>query len=222
MLLYKGYEEEMMTKSLKDQVYEYISRKIQLGEIFPNEKITEVGIANEMGISRTPVREALIQMISDGLLEKTPDKGLIIKKYSKEAKFETFQIIGALDGLAGSLATSYLTDEDLLKMQELTEKMDIAIKYHNYQDYGNLKHEFHSIYINKSGNETLNTLLNSMINNTMPKTYYSNDQEKLFNLLSEYSNREHKELIECFYKKDTAAVEAKLREHWKIVDEESI
>ncbi len=211
-----------MSQSLKDQVYEYISRKIQLGEIFPNEKITEVGIANQMGISRTPVREALIQMVSDGFLERTSDKGLIVKQYTKEDKFETFQIIGALDGLAGSLATNRLTDEEILKMQELTERMDIAIKYQNYQDYGNLKHVFHSIYINKCGNVKLINLLNSMINNFMPKTYYSIDKEKLFQILSNYSNREHKELVEHFKKRDSAAVEAKLKEHWNIVDEEFI
>lgn len=211
-----------MAQSLKDQVYEYIIRKIQLGELFPNDKITEVGIANEMGISRTPVREALIQMVSDGLLEKSPDKGLTIKEYTKEAKMEAFQIIGVLDGLAGSLAVARLTDEDILKMQELTEKMDIAIKYRNYHDYGDLKHEFHSIYINKCGNETLINLLNSMIDNTMPKTYFKDEEETLFQLLSEYSNREHKELVECFQKKDAALVDAKLKEHWTTVDEDAI
>jgi len=211
-----------MSKSLKEQVYEYISRKIQLGEIFPNEKITEVGIAKEMGISRTPVREALIRMVSDGLLEKAPDKGLIIKQYTKENIFKTFQIIGALDGLAGALAVDRLSYEEIMKMQELTERMDIAIKYHNYQDYGNLKNEFHSTYINKCGNTVLIEMLHSMIHNTMPKTYYSKDTEKLFELLSNYSNREHKELVELFKNKDAAAVEVKLREHWKIVDEEFI
>lgn len=211
-----------MSKPLKDQVYEYVIQKIQVGELFPNEKITEVAIAEEMGISRTPVREALIQMTSDGVLEKVRNKGLVIKEYTDKDKFDTYQIIGVLDGLAGSLAADFLTSDDILKMKELSERMDIAIKYHNYQEYTKLKQKFHSLYIDKCGNETLINLLNSFVNNAMPKTYYHQDEDKLFQLLSEYSNREHKELVELFKQKDKQGVEEKLKEHWEVVDEDAI
>lgn len=215
-------EGSILSSTLKKQVYESISNKIQLGEIFPNERVSEVAIAKEMGISRTPVREALIQLISDGFLEKTRDKGIVIREYTMKDKYDTFQIIGALDGLAASLAVNKLTEEDILKMEELTEKIDVAIKYYNYQDYGKLKQEFHLIYINKCDNIVLIDLLNSMINNFMPKTYYNKDTEKLFSMLSNYSNREHKELVQLFKAKDTPGIIENLKQHWKIVDEEFI
>ena len=66
-------------KSLKDHVYDYIETQIKEGKLSPNQRINEAVICKELNISRTPVREALIQLSAEGVLENNARKGLILK-----------------------------------------------------------------------------------------------------------------------------------------------
>lgn len=202
---------------LKNKIYNYISRKIQNGEYMPNQKITEIEICKEMGVSRTPIREALIKLSADNLLERIPNKGFFVRDVDKSEKLETYELLAVLDGLAGFLAVNKLTAEDILHMEELVSKIDIAIKYHKYSEYAKLQNAFHDIYINKCGNTKLINTLNSLRYNFIPQTYISNDVEKLFEMLS-HCNKEHWELIDCMRKRDAEGCEMLLKRHWKTLD----
>ncbi|PAB60604.1 GntR family transcriptional regulator [Anaeromicrobium sediminis] len=201
-------------KSLKDHVYEYISKKIQNGELLSEEKINESEICRELEISRTPAREALIQLSSENLLEYIPRKGFIVKEFDITKKLEIYQIIGNLDALAASLSIDNLTETEILKMEELLEKINISIKYTNFSDYSQFQNEFHDVYINKCNNNTLIELLNSYRFNFIRQTYLSDDKEKLFKVLAQV-NKEHKEMLNCFKNKDKEGVERILKNiHW--------
>ena len=69
----------MRVKSLSEQVYDYINRLIRTGELKNNDKIDDVALVETLGVSRTPIREALIQLTSDGLLTNKPRKGFFVK-----------------------------------------------------------------------------------------------------------------------------------------------
>ena len=112
-----------------------------------------------------------------------------------------YEIIGVLDALAATSAMNNVTEEDLLKMEELVDKIDISIKYTNYTDYMNFQNEFHDVYIEKCGNETLIEMLKSLKNNFIRQSYLSEDKEKLFEVLEDV-NKDHKNIISCFEKKD--------------------
>ena len=84
-------------KSLSEQVYDYIVYKIKIGELLFDEKINETALIDQLGISRTPIREALIQMSSDGILENIPRKGFFVKSISNQKISEVYKIIGVLD-----------------------------------------------------------------------------------------------------------------------------
>ncbi|MGQ9558237.1 MAG: GntR family transcriptional regulator [Desulfurispora sp.] len=211
-------------EALKNMVYEFISRKIQNGELMPNQKVTELEICRELGVSRTPVREALIQLAADNLLEKIPNRGFFVKQVDKGEKLEIYDVLSILDGHAGYLAASRVDEVDITEMQELTEKIDIAIKYRKFNEYARLQNLFHDIYINKCGNSTLIKLLNSLRYNFIPQTYISHDdaqQERLFKILS-FCNEQHKELLDCFRRGDAAGARAVLEKHWKTIDYELI
>ena len=68
-------------KSLVDQVYDYISTKVKVGDLNAGERIHEAALIQEMGISRTPIREALLRLASDGILESVPRKGFFVRSY---------------------------------------------------------------------------------------------------------------------------------------------
>ncbi len=200
--------------SLKDHVYNYIAEKIQNGELSPGEKINEAEICEKLNISRTPAREALIQLSSDNILEYIPRRGFLVKEIDTKKKLEVYQIIGTLDALAATSAVDYISDEDILKMKEIVEKIDISIKYNNYTDYMNLQSEFHDIYINKSNNETLIDLLKSLKNAFIRQSYLSEDKDKLFSVLANV-NEEHRDIIRYFEERDKKKLEKALKDkHW--------
>lgn len=201
-------------ESLKDHVYEYIINKIQNGELLPNQKVNEADICEELGISRTPAREALIQLSSDNLIEYIPRKGFLVKEIDEKMKLDTYQIIGNLEALAAKLAISTLDDNDIMRMKECVEKMDIAIKYYNYSDYAQMQRDFHDIYISKCNNPSLIELLHRLKNSFIRLSYMSEDKDRLFEALT-LVNLQHKDILEALENKDPEAVEKAEVAHWE-------
>lgn len=203
-------------RSLKDHVYDYIATEIQNGNLLPNQKINEVALAEKLEVSRTPVREALIQLASENLLEFFPRKGFIVKELSIKNKLDVFQIVAVLDALAASLSVKLLTDEDLHKMEELVKKIDHAISQRNYSEYQKYQYEFHLVYIEKCNNDTLIDLLQSLQNSFVRQIYLSKDEDKLFSVLTQM-NEQHANIVKHFRDKDTDKLEQLIKhEHWKI------
>ncbi|WP_373233215.1 GntR family transcriptional regulator [Cohnella sp.] len=203
-------------QSLKDHVYTYIAECIQNGTLLPNQKLSENSICEKLEVSRTPVREALIQLASENYLEYYPRRGFVVKELDTKKKLDVFQLIGTLDALAARLSVSYISEEDISKMEKFADEIDTSIKQQNYSDYQLYQNEFHNIYIHKCNNDTLIELLESLQNSFVRQTYLSNDKTKLYTVL-EQMNIEHKQMIQLFKKKDEEGLENFLKNvHWKI------
>ena len=201
-------------ESLKDHVYAYITKKIQNGELLPKQKVNELEICKELDISRTPAREALIQLSSDNLIEYIPRKGFLVKEIDNKKKLDSYKIIGNLDALSASIAFDYITDEDIFKMNEYVDKMEISIKYQNYTDYCQQQTQFHDIYINKCNNPSLIELLHQLKNSFIRLSYISDDKNRLFQALATV-NQEHKNITARFEQHDRVALEAAIKAHWE-------
>jgi len=200
--------------SLKDHVYNYISEKINEGSLTPNEKINEQLICEELQISRTPVREALIQLATEGYLENLPRRGFRVRPIDENKAMEFYRIIGVLEGLAGSLSLEFITSKEVDHMKKLVIAMDQAIVSELYDNYYKLQTEFHNTFINICNNEELIRLLNQLKRSFIRQTYINEDSEDLFEVLKR-TNEEHKKIIELFEKKDANDLERYLREvHW--------
>lgn len=200
--------------SLKDHVYEYISKRIQEGTIKPNDKLNEQDICNELNISRTPVREALIELAADGLLDSEPRRGFRVKPLTLEKAKDLYMIIGALDAMAATLALDILTKDDISLMRKLISQMDIAVTNNKLDEYYKLQVDFHNTYINKCGNEELIKILNQLKMRFIRQGYDSN--EKLIQIFSE-TNKEHKMILDLMEKKDADKLEHYLRNvHWDV------
>lgn len=214
MLIYKQWGVgNIKEDQLTTRVYEYISNKIQMGEYKPNQRITEIEICNAMGVSRTPAREALTKLAGENLLEKIPNKGFVVREFQEKEKLDTYEVIGVLDALAGVLCLEFLTEEELTKMEELSEMMNIAIKYKNYENYVSISNDFHNIYRGKCENKVLINTINSLVYNFIPKSYISENEEELFKMIS-HSNKEHIKLVKAMKEKDINQVELILKKHW--------
>lgn len=201
-------------ESLRDYVYKYISNKIQVGELTANQKISEADICRDLSISRTPAREALIKLASDNLIEYAPRRGFFVKELSIKEKLDIYSVIGCLDGFAAASAVDKMTEDDLEKMAELVDEIEISIENKDYSLYIKLQFSFHRIYIEKVDNKTLVDSINALENSFLPITYANKNHELLFPILRDV-NEEHRHIIELFRKKDKEELEHFLRNiHW--------
>ena len=202
-------------RSLKDHVYEYIADLIDSGKIEDN-KISEQHICDALNVSRTPVREALIQLASDGYLESMPRKGFRVKAISEESAKEIVEIIGPLDGRAALLALKHITDKDLQQLHFLHNSMQMALNAKMYKKYDDLQHEFHTFYIEKSGNEKLIAYLQKLNRHFMKREYAHVEGSELDALLQR-ANDEHAEIIRLFETHDGIRLQRYIRDvHWNI------
>lgn len=201
-------------KTLKDHVYDHIADQIRIGELRPGQKINENIICQELGISRTPVREALIQLAAEGVLNNTARKGFVIKSMSREDVREIYQLIGLLDGYAAKLASDFLTESDLSDMGFHIGAMDLAIRSGNYPMYHDQQTTFHQVYIDKCKNQTLINTVSGAKNKLLKRSYTDSDDARLQEVFLD-TNEEHKEILELFKKKDKDGLFKYLSEvHW--------
>ncbi|MBJ6359853.1 GntR family transcriptional regulator [Paenibacillus sp. GCM10012307] len=208
-------------QSLKDHVYDYIAQKIQDGTLLPNQKINEAEICKKLDISRTPTREALFQLSSDNLLDYIPRRGFIVKPFDSKEKLNASQIIGALDALAATLAADNLTDQDIKEMEAIVDKIQNDISQFEFSDYYKDQYKFHNVYIRQCDNPNVIEMLDSLKNSFIRQSYLSKDNNKLALVLNEV-NTEHRQIIEYFKTKDKEKLEAILKYHWRIIDNEML
>lgn len=206
--------EEFLT--LKDHVYNYIAEQIRGGSLVAGKKINENSISEKLKISRTPVREALIQLASEGLLENVPRKGFIIKHLNVDEAKEIYLIIGIMDGIAVSLACPFVTEQTLKDMEFYITSMDLAIETGNFSMYHKLQEEFHDVYMTLCPNKSLVDLLIQLKKKFLRRSYVAEPESNMKDILFA-TNNEHREIVQLIKEKDTAGLEKYLREvHWNI------
>lgn len=200
--------------SLKDHVYNYIVEQINNGKLIANKKVNEVAISENLKVSRTPVREALIQLSSEGLLENVPRKGFLIKNLTKEEAKETYFIIGALDGLAASLAVPLLTEKHMKEMEFYIQSIDLAINTDNFQMYHKMQEAFHDVYLSICPNKSLVNLLLKSQKKFLKNFDHSGQKEEIKKKLLE-TNNEHRKMLVLFKDGDSAGLESYMKDvHW--------
>lgn len=201
-------------KSLKEIVYDYISDKISDGSIKVNQKINEKMLISHLGVSRTPIREALIQLSSEGYIENIPRRGFVVKPLDEKRVTDIYELLGVLDSYAAKLAIDKLDESDFLKMEMYIYGMEKTIKSRAFKDYYDLQIKFHDIYIKKSGNKELIKSINSLRKYFMKK-YYSIDDKESFSEIINEANEDHKYILKLFKEKKSEILEAHLRNfHW--------
>ena len=197
---------------MKDHVYNFIADKISDGTFQPDQKVNEQLICDELNISRTTVREALIQLAADGYLDNIPHKGFIIKKLNERKAIELYLIIGVLDGLAASQAVDKITSKEIAHMNYLISAMDLSLNSGMTDAYFKQQLEFHEVYVNICGNFQLIKLLDTLKKSFLRHKYSIDDD--IMRILKD-TNKEHTSIVELFEKKDADGLDHFLRTiHW--------
>ena len=103
--------------SLREQIYEHLRERIQSGQFTFDDRLVDVDIASEFGVSRMPVREALMQLVHDGMIESST-RGFILRRYSDQEIADIFEIRRLLEPAAAEIAARKMTDDALRKMDD--------------------------------------------------------------------------------------------------------
>jgi len=150
------------TKSLRDKIYETIRESIAQGKLQPNERLIENDLANEFKSSRSPIREALRQLESEGLIRSEKNKGYSIAKLSAKDVNEIYSIRIILESYATWLTAESITKDQIKYLATLDKRLRAAAKENNLAMWLETNSFFHRFFFENCGNNNLSIILQTL------------------------------------------------------------
>ncbi len=150
------------TRSLREQVYDHLRQEMARGGLAIGSFLDLDQIAGQLGISRTPLREALLQLAHEGFVSMLPRRGFLLEALSADDIRHFYEIIGALEASVIRAHGARLTKADLLRMRELNAGMAEAVAADDFDHYYALNLAFHETYLALSDNKRLKGQLASL------------------------------------------------------------
>ncbi len=147
---------------LRDVVFNTLRQAILKGELEPGERLMEIQLADRLGVSRTPIREAIRKLELEGLVLMIPRKGAEVAKISEKSLRDVLEIRRSLDELAIELAIQRMTEEDLLKLEEAQEAFRKAVSSSDAMTIAECDEHYHDVIYNATGNSRLVQILNNL------------------------------------------------------------
>jgi len=198
-------------KSLKEQVYEYLREELRTGMILPGSVINLDETSRKLGVSRTPLRDALLQLEMEGFVTIHARRGVVVNSLSLQDINDFYEVIGALESTALSHAFSKIGGPEIRTMENLIEGMKGALRADDFDHYYDKNLALHDVYLSLCGNERLVRIVN-----TMKKRLYDFPRKRGF--VKEWEQAsiiEHSELLDLIRQKKASEAAAYVRDvHW--------
>jgi len=138
-----------------DHLRRALEAEILSGALAPGARLDETLLAKRFGVSRTPVREALLQLSSSGLIEMRPRQGALVSKVSAKTLFEMFEVMSELEGQCARLSAQRMTPEERIRLEEAYQACLRAAEAGNADDYYDANQLFHEAVYQGSHNAFL-------------------------------------------------------------------
>ena len=148
-------DEKLEFSSLSDQVYSYLRRQMNQGTMLPGSTIHIGDIANQLGISKTPLRDALIQLECEGYVEILPRKGVRVNKLHIHDVKNAYEAIGLVEAFIVTSCIDKITPRHIEELEELNETIISDIKKEDFSRLFSTNLQFHNVYLEISDNEPL-------------------------------------------------------------------
>ena len=165
---------------LREQVYQYFRNEMQHGHLIPGSSVNLNQISRELGISKTPLRDALIQLEAEGFVTILPRRGVLVNKLTLEEIQNLYQIIGSLEATVVLAVFDKLTKSHVNRMKHLNANQFSSLKKKNFDKYYRLNLDFHDVFLNLSDNDTLKRIITPLKQRLydFPRRGYLEDWEK--------------------------------------------
>jgi DNA-binding GntR family transcriptional regulator len=147
---------------LRDVVFNTLRQEILTGKLKPGERLMEIHLANKLGVSRTPIREAIRKLELEGLVVMIPRRGAEVAQITLKSLEDVMEVRRALDVLAIELACERMSNDDLEKLHVACENFNVAVKTKDTRKIAEADVEFHDIIVASTGNSRLIQLVNNL------------------------------------------------------------
>ena len=140
---------------LRDVVFNTLRDAILTGKLVPGERLMENQLAEKLGVSRTPVREALRMLELENLVELVPRKGAQVLDMSEKDIINILEVRSALEGLATSVACKKMTKEDLQQLKNMEVDFEKAVADNDVEHFVDIDEDFHDLIFSATENDKL-------------------------------------------------------------------
>jgi len=196
-------------KNLGTQVFEKVKGMILRGDIPPGIRVIENELADSMGISRTPVREAVHRLAAEGFLDPLPKGGYAVRGLTVSGVEETFDIRSTLESFAAFLAAKRFADEELLPLEEKIDECESCLDENDLAKLTRINTDFHELLYAMSRSPRLIKMIHDLRDDIfLLRKVILNSAD-----MARLSNKDHREMIRAMKKRDSGKVEKLVKKH---------
>lgn len=190
--------------NLADDVAAHLRTEILSGHLRPGQRIDQDAVAEQLGVSRLPVREALIALDREGLIHSIPRRGSYVSRIERDDIVDHYQVFGQVAGIAAARAVSRMDDDGVMRLGDLLSEME---RSNGRTEQQRLNHEFHRVINRASGSQRMVSML-QLLSQSLPMPYAEFPAEWLAE-----ANRQHRDIVEAFRRRDTLAAQRAMEQH---------
>ncbi len=203
------FDQKKENKSLTSIIFDRIREDILNDQYVTGSKIVEAKLADELGVSRTPVREALKQLELDGLVENIPNRGVVVKGISKQDISDIYTIRQAIEGIAATWCIERITESELAELKGIFDLMEFYTTKKDIEKISELNTKFHEVIYHSTKSRYLEHVLRDFqifIKSTRNKSLKTDGR-------LEEALIEHRIIIDAIIAKDVESAKAGIFDH---------
>lgn len=190
--------------NLADDAAGFIRAAIMSGDLRPGQRIDQDSVAETLGMSRLPVREALIGLAQEGLVDNLPRRGAFVARFSKEDVIDHYQLFGQVAGLAAARAVVRMSDEQVAELKDVNQRLISTTDVGEQQKFN---HEFHRRITIASESQRIISMV-GLLSRSLPMPYEKLPPEWLAD-----ADQQHADIIDAFVRRDTLAAQRCMEQH---------
>lgn len=194
---------------LRDVVFNTLRQAILRGELKPGERLMEIQLANKLGVSRTPIREAIRKLELEGLVLMIPRRGAEVAEITEKSLRDVLEVRKALEELSVELACDRITEDDIEKLKEAAKEFETALKDEDVTEFAEADVRFHDIIYLATDNQRLIQLLYNLREQMYRYRVEYLKQKEMHEILL----AEHDKIVECIEKRDKEAAKEAIGTH---------
>lgn len=204
-------ESKIQRTFVRQEAYVKLRNWILDGTLAPGAQLRDKELAEQLGVSRTPIREALLRLEDEGLVKTKPNRSTLVSPIDFHNAFHLYSIVWTLESLALSQAFGSITDEHIKLMIDANDRFLHVMKAKDRFSALEVDYDFHNIYIRLSGNQVIEKIIDEIKAKLKRLDLYYFD--KIKNAIFSYD--EHKKIIEALKQKNLPLAMEAVEQNWK-------
>ncbi|MCK5539954.1 MAG: GntR family transcriptional regulator [Deltaproteobacteria bacterium] len=193
------------------QIADMLRDMIMTGELRHGDKVNENKLCSSLEVSKTPLREALRVLSSEGLIELVPNRGAFVTQPEFTEIKEMFDVMILLEGFCARTACEKMSPKDFVRLEKLHDRLEQKVEHSDQEGYIQINNQYHSLVQELAGNRSLNQIIEGLRKRILLYRFQSlNAQGRMAE-----SIQEHRELLEVFRQRDHQKAEVLMQTHLK-------